>query len=97
MPTLTFSHLRKAYATTVAVDDLSFEVRSGEVLGLLGPNGAGKTTLIRMLMDIIAPDSGEILLDGRPISAAIASSSSTPCRPSLQSSSTLASGRSIGP
>ncbi len=70
MPTLTFSHLRKAYATTVAVDDLSFEVRSGEVLGLLGPNGAGKTSLIRMLMDIIAPDSGEILLDGRPISAA---------------------------
>lgn len=70
MPTLTFSHLRKAYASTVAVDDLSFEVRSGEVLGLLGPNGAGKTSLIRMLMDIIAPDSGEIRLDGRPISAA---------------------------
>lgn len=67
MPNLTFSHLRKAYATTVAVDDVSFEVRPGEVLGLLGPNGAGKTSLIRMLMDIIAPDSGEILLDGRPI------------------------------
>jgi ABC-2 type transport system ATP-binding protein len=67
MPNLTFSHLRKAYATTVAVDDVSFEVRPGEVLGLLGPNGAGKTSLIRMLMDIIAPDGGEILLDGRPI------------------------------
>ena len=51
----------------MAVDDVSFEVRPGEVLGLVGPNGAGKTSLIRMLMDIIAPDSGEILLDGRPI------------------------------
>jgi ABC-2 type transport system ATP-binding protein len=70
MPTLVFSHLRKAYATTVAVDDVSFEVRPGEVFGLLGPNGAGKTTLIRMLIDIIAPDAGEILLDGRPIGRA---------------------------
>ncbi len=67
MRTLTFSHLRKAYSSTVAVDDLTFEVRSGEVFGLLGPNGAGKTTLIRMLLDIIAQDSGEILLDGRPL------------------------------
>jgi ABC-2 type transport system ATP-binding protein len=67
MANLTFSHLRKAYATTVAVDDVSFEVRPGEVLGLVGPNGAGKTSLIRMLMDIIPPDAGEILLDGRPI------------------------------
>jgi len=67
MPNLAFSHLRKAYATTVAVDDVSFEAHPGEVLGLLGPNGAGKTTLIRMLMDIISPDAGEILLDGRPI------------------------------
>jgi ABC-2 type transport system ATP-binding protein len=67
MPTLTFSRLRKTYATTVASDDVSFEVRSGEVFGLLGPNGAGKSTLIRMMMDIIAPDTGEILLDGRPL------------------------------
>ncbi len=67
---LLFSHLRKAYAATVAVDDVTFEVRAGEVFGLLGPNGAGKTTLIRMLIDIIAPDSGEILLDGRPLGRA---------------------------
>jgi len=67
MPALQFSHLRKSYAATVAVDDVSFEVRPGEVFGLLGPNGAGKTTLIRMLIDIIAPDDGRILLDGRPI------------------------------
>src|SRR5206468_4092559 len=67
MPALLFSRLRKTYAATVAVDDITFEVRPGEVFGLLGPNGAGKTTLIRMLIDIIAPDSGAILLDGRPL------------------------------
>jgi ABC-2 type transport system ATP-binding protein len=65
MSTLSFSHLRKTYAATIASDDVTFEVRSGEVFGLLGPNGAGKSTLIRMLMDIIVPDAGEILLDGR--------------------------------
>ncbi len=70
MSTLLFSRLRKAYAETVAVDDVTFEVRSGEVFGLLGPNGAGKTTLIRMLIDIIVPDAGEILLDGRPLGRA---------------------------
>jgi len=70
MPTLSFSHLRKTYASTVASDDVTFEVASGQVFGLLGPNGAGKSTLIRMLMDIIAPDAGEILLDGRPVTQA---------------------------
>ena len=70
MPTLLFSSLRKTYAATVAVDDITFEVRPGEVFGLLGPNGAGKTTLIRMLIDIIAPDSGSFLLDGRPLGRA---------------------------
>jgi ABC-2 type transport system ATP-binding protein len=70
MPTLSFSHLRKTYATTVASDDVTFDVSSGEVFGLLGPNGAGKSTLIRMLMDIIAPDAGEIFIDGRPVTQA---------------------------
>jgi len=70
MPGLQFEHLRKSYAATVAVDDVTFEVRPGEVFGLLGPNGAGKTTLIRMLIDIIAPDDGRILLDGRPLAPA---------------------------
>jgi ABC-2 type transport system ATP-binding protein len=70
MSTLLFSHLRKSYAATVAVDDITFEVRSGEVFGLIGPNGAGKTTLIRMLIDIMAPDAGEFRLDGRPLGRA---------------------------
>ena len=66
MPTLTFSHLSKSYGATAALLDVDFEVRSGELFGLLGPNGAGKTTLIRILMGLLAPDSGEIRLDGRP-------------------------------
>jgi ABC-2 type transport system ATP-binding protein len=70
MPTLSFSHLGKAYDGAVAADDVTFEVRGGELFGLLGPNGAGKTTLLRILMDIVAPDAGEVLLDGRPLGRA---------------------------
>jgi ABC-2 type transport system ATP-binding protein len=65
-PTVELIHLRKAYDGHVAVDDLSLTVPAGSVFGLLGPNGAGKTTTIRMLMDILGPDSGEVRLFGRP-------------------------------
>ena len=66
---LTVSHLRKVYSTVVAVDDISLEARQGEIFGLLGPNGAGKTTTIRMMLNIITPDSGEVRYDGKPFSA----------------------------
>ena len=66
MAVLSFENVRKSYNGLRAVDGVSFEVRSGEIFGLLGPNGAGKTTLIRILMDILRPDEGRILLDGRP-------------------------------
>ncbi len=66
MPQLTIDSVVKAYDGKVAVVDVSFEVGGGEIFGLLGPNGAGKSTLIRMTMDILRPDSGRILLDGRP-------------------------------
>jgi ABC-2 type transport system ATP-binding protein len=56
--------LYKAYDAVVAVDHLSFHVDRGEVFGLLGPNGAGKTTTIRMLLDIIKPDSGSVRVLG---------------------------------
>ena len=56
----------KRYAEHVAVDDLSLAVPRGTVYGLLGPNGAGKTTTIRMVLDVIAPDSGSIAVLGRP-------------------------------
>lgn len=58
--------LRKAFDGTVAVDDLSLAIPTGSVFGLLGPNGAGKTTTIRMIMDILAPDRGEVRLFGHP-------------------------------
>ncbi len=59
--------IRKSYGNTKAVDALSFRVEPGEVFALLGPNGSGKTTTIRMILDILRPDSGSIrVLGGRP-------------------------------
>ncbi len=58
--------IRKTYDHFVAVDQLSFTVRSGSIYGLLGPNGAGKTSTLRMMIGIIAPDAGEIHLFGEP-------------------------------
>jgi ABC-2 type transport system ATP-binding protein len=56
--------LTKEYGRLRAVDDLSFRVAPGEVLGFLGPNGAGKTTTIRMLMGILVPSAGHAAIDG---------------------------------
>jgi len=56
----------KSYGATVAVRDVSFTIQSGTIFGLIGPNGAGKTTIIRMIMNIIAPDQGEITIEGNP-------------------------------
>ena len=58
------AHLTKRYGAQLAVDDVSFEVGSGEVVGLLGPNGAGKTTLLRMLAGVLGPTAGEITVAG---------------------------------
>jgi ABC-2 type transport system ATP-binding protein len=57
----------KRYGDLVAVDDLSFRVDRGEVVGFLGPNGAGKTTTMRMLTGTLEPDEGAILFEGAPI------------------------------
>ena len=57
--------LSKAYGPTRAVDDLSFEVRSGVVTGFLGPNGSGKSTTMRMIMGLDRPDDGSVTVDGR--------------------------------
>ncbi len=65
---LSIHEVSKSFSSLRAVDQVSFEVESGRLFGLLGPNGAGKTTLIRMLMDIIQPDSGRILYSGQPLS-----------------------------
>ena len=58
------SHLTKKYGAVTAVDDLSFDVREGEVLGLLGPNGAGKTTTLRMVTGFLPPSSGRVRIAG---------------------------------
>jgi ABC-2 type transport system ATP-binding protein len=63
-PSIDVRHLRKVYGDIVAVDDLSFSVRSGAVLGLLGGNGAGKTTTIAMLLGLLEPTAGEIRVLG---------------------------------
>ena len=65
-PAVWCSGLRKSYGKRTAVEDVSFEVRRGEVLGLLGPNGAGKTSVIKMLLGLVHPDAGEVLVLGRP-------------------------------
>ncbi|WOO88866.1 ATP-binding cassette domain-containing protein [Mollicutes bacterium LVI A0078] len=61
-------NVQKQFGSKIAVDNLSFEINRGEILGLLGTNGAGKTTTFRMILGIFKPDSGRILLDGKDIS-----------------------------
>src|ERR1700749_5139458 len=58
--------LTKRYGVVTAVDDLSFEVRSGAVTGFLGPNGAGKTTTLRMVLGLARPSAGRALIFGQP-------------------------------
>ncbi|TLY31324.1 MAG: ATP-binding cassette domain-containing protein [Ignavibacteria bacterium] len=65
---LNVTRVRKTFASVTAVDDVSLNVRRGEILGLLGPNGAGKTTIIRMILNIIPCDAGTISFDGREFS-----------------------------
>jgi len=60
-------HLRKRFGSTVAVDDISFTARRGEILGFLGPNGAGKTTTMRILTCYISPDRGRVRVAGHDI------------------------------
>lgn len=64
---VTVEKVSKSYSSVRAVADLSFQAKPGEIFGLIGPNGAGKSTTIRMIMNIIAPDSGKILFDGNPL------------------------------
>jgi ABC-2 type transport system ATP-binding protein len=70
MTALEVRAVTKAYDSKIAVDAVSLQVERGEVFGLLGPNGAGKSSLIRMVMDILRPDSGEIAVLGAPSTAA---------------------------
>ncbi len=65
---ITVKNVCKKYGSFVAVDNISFEIDDGEIIGLLGPNGAGKSTTMNMLTGFIEPTSGEILINGMNIS-----------------------------
>ena len=67
MTLLTIGRIGKSFGGLRAVNDVSFDVAEGEMIGLIGPNGSGKTTLLNILSALIPTDSGSILLDGRPI------------------------------
>ncbi|HEY7170025.1 MAG TPA: ABC transporter ATP-binding protein [Vicinamibacterales bacterium] len=60
-------HFRRSFGTFTAVDDLSFAVARGEIVGLIGPNGAGKTTTLRTLAGILKPTAGRIVIDGHDL------------------------------
>jgi ABC-2 type transport system ATP-binding protein len=66
MAVITIQGLTKRFGQVTAVDDLSFEVDHGTVVGFLGPNGAGKTTTLRMLLGLVAPTAGSTRIDGKP-------------------------------
>ena len=70
MSILSVANLRKVYGDTLAVDDLSFSIAAGEIVGLLGPNGAGKTTTINMILGVLEPSGGQIQIDGHNLSTA---------------------------
>ncbi|HEY0920159.1 ATP-binding cassette domain-containing protein, partial [Devosia sp.] len=66
-PLLALDGLGKRFGGLVAVNDLSFSLAAGEIVGLLGPNGSGKTTALNLVSGLLRPSAGRILLDGEPI------------------------------
>src|SRR5437762_1362667 len=66
-PIFHLQHVSKSFGGVHALQDVHFEIFSGEVHALLGENGAGKSTLIKIITGVYQPDAGELLLDGRPI------------------------------
>ena len=68
-PALTIDHLYKRYGDVVALDDMTFTVQAGEIFGFVGSNGAGKTTAMRIILGVLAADSGEVRWGGNVIDA----------------------------
>ncbi len=68
-PLLEFRNLSKSYGDKLVLDNINLKLPHGKIIGLLGQNGAGKSTLIKLANDLLAPTSGEILIDGGPVGA----------------------------
>ncbi|RZL43232.1 MAG: ABC transporter ATP-binding protein [Pedobacter sp.] len=66
---LNVNNIVKKYSNHLALDDVSLKVEQGKIFGLLGPNGAGKTSLIRIITQITAPDSGEVIFNGKKLNS----------------------------
>ena len=66
---LEIKNLTKTFGDFTAVDDLSFEIKDGEILGLIGQNGAGKTTTFRLILNFLNQDNGTVLWNGEPLSS----------------------------
>ncbi|RMG71883.1 MAG: ATP-binding cassette domain-containing protein, partial [Bacteroidetes bacterium] len=64
---VSIQHLSKQYGQQMAVDDLTFEVKEGEILGFLGPNGAGKSTTMKLITGFIRPTAGTVVVDGHDV------------------------------
>src|SRR6201988_523582 len=64
---LEVQHLFRSYRTIPAVEDVSFKVAPGEIVGFLGPNGAGKSTTVKIITGMLRPDDGKVLFEGRNI------------------------------
>lgn len=64
---LEIRHLRKSFGSLVAVNDVSFSIGKGQIVGLLGPNGAGKTTTVSMIAGLLTPDRGDVLIAGHAL------------------------------
>ena len=65
---LQVEHLRKTFGRVVAVDDVSFEIQPGTILGIVGQNGSGKTTIFRMILNFLTPENGgQVKWDGQPL------------------------------
>ena len=69
MSILSAENLNKKFKLKEVVKNISFDIKSGEVVGLLGPNGAGKTTAFYMVVGLIEADKGKVILDGKDITA----------------------------
>lgn len=67
MALLEIKNVSKSYGRKKALDSINLTIESGKIIGLLGPNGSGKTTLIKLINDLLKPDHGEILINGKPI------------------------------